>query len=91
MANSTLGKKHRKVLALFNAGGTNKNRLTLGVTLNDVFNNHVELDLFVFIDQVRLVGANHWLIGRNWNNAEFVGGHEFGCLSLSGTGHTGKL
>ena len=61
------------------------------MTFCDVLDHHVELDLFVFVDQVGLVKANHWAVGRDCNHAEFVGGHELGCLSLSSTRHTRKL
>ena len=91
MPNSALGKQRREVLALFNAGGSDQNRLTLRVTIHDVFNHHVELDLFVFINQVGLVDSNHWLVGWDWNYAEFVGAHKLGGLGCRGSGHTGKL
>ena len=72
MANAPLGKQDREILAFFNACGSNQNGLTLGVTLHDVFNNHVELNFFVLIDKVRLVLSNHRLVSWNWNNSEFV-------------------
>ena len=61
------------------------------MTLGYILNHHVELDLFVFEDQVGLVETNHWLIGWDWNNTQLVGGHELGCFGFGGTGHSGQL
>ena len=55
MLDAGLGQELGQVFALLDARGTNQNRLTLSVTLCDVLNHHVELDLFVFEDQVGLV------------------------------------
>ena len=61
------------------------------MTFCDVLNHHVELDFFVFEDQVGLVEANHWLIGWDRNNAQLVGSHKLRRFGFRGTGHTGEF
>ena len=61
------------------------------MTLCDVLNHHVELDLFVFEDQVGLVQTNHWLIGWDRNNTQLVSSHKLSRFGFCGTGHTGEL
>ena len=89
VANSALGKKLGKVLALFNRVSSNQHWLLGFVASRNVFNNHRELDFFVLVDQVGLVFTNHLAVGWNWNYTQLVGAHEFGSFGFSGTGHTG--
>ena len=61
------------------------------MTGGDVLDHHVELDLFVLVDQVRLVKTNHWSVGWDCDHTELVGGHKLSGFGFRSTGHTREL
>ena len=86
-----LGEQARQVFALLDADGAHENRLAVAVPLDDVLHDLSELRLFVLIDEVRLVLADHRPVRRDVHDAQLVGRHELRRLGLGRTGHAGEL
>ena len=80
-----------KNFALFHAHGADQYRLTQLVSTHNVFNHGIELGGFRFVDEIGLIDADHFAIGRNRNDLQTVCVHEFGSFGLRGTSHSRKL
>ena len=63
----------------------------LRVPLGDVVDDRVELRLLGAVDEVRLVDADHRLVGRDRHDAELVDLVELRGLGHGRTGHAGEL
>ena len=63
----------------------------IGVALDDVFDDLIELRLLVLVDEVGLVLADHRLVRRDRHDAQLIGRHELGRLGLGGSGHAREL
>ena len=73
--NASLVEQTGEQLALFNADGSNKNRLTKFVLFFNVIYYRNELCLFRLVNKVCLVLTNHLAVCRNGNNCQVVGIH----------------
>ncbi|MCW2892006.1 MAG: hypothetical protein JWO75_1495, partial [Actinomycetia bacterium] len=78
---------HRQDLGLLDAHRADQDRLPFGIPLSDVLHHRVVLSLRGLVDHVRLVGADHRLVGRDRDDAELVDLHELGGLGHRRTGH----
>ena len=87
MGDAALTQQGRELLALFHTGGTHQNRLSGVVTLFNVVNYRVQLGLNGLVHQVRLVLADHGLVGGDGHDADLVGTSEFCGLGFCRTGH----
>lgn len=61
------------------------------MALSDVPDDGVELDGFVLVDEVRLVDPLHVPVGRDGDDAQLVGAHEFRGFCFRGAGHAGEF
>ncbi len=81
----------RQVLRALHAGGADQDRLALLVALGDVVDHRDVLGFLGLVDQVRAVGADHRLVGRDGDHPELVDLVQLGRLGLGGAGHAGEL
>ncbi len=81
----------REVFRLLDRGRADEDRLALLVLLGDVVDDRLELGHLGAVDQVRLVLADHRLVGRDRDHAELVDLVELGGLGHRRTGHAGEL
>ena len=81
----------RQVLRALHARRADQHRLALLVPFGDVVDDSVELRLLGLVDQVRLILADHRLIGRDRQHAQLVDLVELGGLGLGRTGHPRQL
>ena len=65
VTNTALGQLASKIFALFNTDCAHKNRLTLCVTLGDVFDDCFKLRELGLVDEVWLIYAHNAAVGRN--------------------------
>ena len=79
------------MLALFNADGSDKNWLTLGVATHNVVNNCAKFGIFRLENKVSFIVTNHIAVGRNRHHVETVRVYQFSCFGLCGTSHARKL
>ena len=91
MTNAALGQLASKILALFDTDGADKNRLTLCMTLGDVFDDGFELRELGLVDEVWLINAHDAAVGRNRHHLQGIGVDELGSFCLRRTGHTRQL
>ena len=81
----------RQQLGFFNGNRTDQNRLSLFVTLGDLFNDCLVLALFCAVDQVCVVDTLYRTVGRNCDNVQLVNFTEFVFLCHCRTGHARQL
>ena len=91
VADAALGQHLREPLALFDARGSDQDRLAGGVTGDDVLDDLAVFCRLVPVNEVRVVQANHRLVGRNRHHTQLVGGHKLARLGLCRSGHAGEL
>ena len=81
----------REQLRLGDGCGTDKDRLTSLVALDDVGDDGVELGILGAVDEVLLVLADHRAVRRDRDDAQTVDLLELALLGLGGTRHAGEL
>lgn len=91
MRDTALGELLGQVLRALDTGGTDQNRLTLLVPLDDVVDDGTELGFLALVDEVAVVHTHHRAVGGNGDDTERVRLVQLGRLGLGGTGHAGEL
>ena len=81
----------REKLGYLDRDRADQNRLSLGVSLFDCFNNRLVLFSLGLVDRIFIVHTDDRNIGRDLNNIHSVDLAEFLFLRERGTGHTGFL
>ena len=71
--------------------GADQDRLALGVALLNLFDNGVEFASAGLVDDVRQIGSDNRLVGRDLDNVHAIDLAELLLLGHGGTGHTGQL
>ena len=80
-----------KQLGFFNGNCADQNRLSFFMTFLDLTDDRAEFSRLCFVDRIVVVDTDDGLIGRNFNNIQFVNCREFLLFCQRGTGHTGQF
>ncbi len=91
MLNAAFFQHFGKLFALLNGNGAYQNWLAGFMVFNNIVYYRIEFCFFCFINNIMQVFADHRLVGRNFNDIQFIDFAEFIFLRHSGTSHTGKF
>ena len=71
--------------------GPHQNRLPIGSTVANIFDDCLNFFRFGHVHQVRHILTDHWTVGWNDNGIQLVDGAEFKRFGISSTGHARQL
>ena len=78
-------------LILSDRARPHQHRPTLLMILLDGGSHSFELGLFGFVNEILVVFAGNWLVGRHYHHIKAIDLLELLCLSKGRTGHTTEL